>query len=130
MERGWSAKGLLKPLWQRYEGGRDALAAAVGTSGSVLSSINTGKRNLGLSLAGRLADELEVSVLDLGASLGEDDGRGVTLRDRLEELRASLEVSLTEQTRLNRKILTLQARVRKLEDRREPPEDEATGRSQ
>lgn len=64
---GWSAEGLLLPLWHRYPGRRDALAAAVGTTGNTLSSLNTGKRNLGYGLGGRLAAELGVTIYELGA---------------------------------------------------------------
>lgn len=64
--RGWSAEGLLRPLWHEYDGGRDGLADAVGTQGSVLSSINTGRRNLGLDLAQRLAGACGITLADLG----------------------------------------------------------------
>lgn len=71
--KGWKATGLLQPLWNSYEGGRkdmarrDALAKAVGTTGSVLSTINSGNRNLGHDLGRRLAAELRVTIFDLGA---------------------------------------------------------------
>lgn len=64
---GWKATGLLAPLWRKYPGGRDALALAVGTKPPTLSAINTGRRNLGWNLGQRLANELGVSVLELGA---------------------------------------------------------------
>ena len=91
MERGWDASGLLQPAWKNYPGGRDALALAVGTSPSVLSSINTGKRNLGIALATRLAAKLGVSVLELGAPEGLADPRGKDLLSRLEALREEAE---------------------------------------
>ena len=84
--KGWNAAGVLQPLWNRYEGGRDALAAAVGTSPSVLSSINTGSRNLGHNLAGRLADELGVTVLELGAPNEEDQSPRVIVAQVIEQL--------------------------------------------
>lgn len=78
MQRGWRAEGLLQPHWKRYPGGRDALAKAVGTKPPTLSAINTGRRNLGWDLGRRLADELGISLLALGApSEGEAAPRDV-----------------------------------------------------
>lgn len=111
MQRGWKAKGLLKPLWQRYEGGRDALAGAVGTTGSTLSSINTGDRNLGPSLAHRLAAELNVSVLELGAPDEEADGPGLLILDRLAELEEGLNRLGGDLPRLGRRVSALERRV-------------------
>lgn len=94
--KGWSAKGLLQPLWKAYPGGRDALAKAVGTNGADLSSRNTGRRNLGHDLAGRLATELshglkrQVTVWDLGAPLLEEDEAQVLFVARLQELEAEV----------------------------------------
>lgn len=89
MQDGWNAKGLLKPLWHQYSGGRDQLAADVGTSPTVLSSINTGKRQLGYGLGQRLAAALNVSLLELGAPLtGQAEP---TLVSRLDELQHTLE---------------------------------------
>lgn len=86
MQRGWGAEGLLQPLWTTYPGGRDGLAKAVGTHGSTLSSINSGKQNLGRSLGERLAAALGVSLLELGAPEGLANQGGLTLLDRLAEL--------------------------------------------
>jgi transcriptional regulator with XRE-family HTH domain len=66
LERGWSAKGLLEPLWQRV-GGRDELARLTGISGSTLSGYNSGKRPLGMANAHKIAAVLGVSLYDLGA---------------------------------------------------------------
>jgi len=96
-KKGWSAKGLLQPLWKRYPGGRDALAPAVGTKPNVLSAINTGKRPLGHDLGGRLAAELGISVLELGAPEAEADAAGRTLLDRLEELAETVSEVLQNQ---------------------------------
>ena len=65
--KGWSAAGRLQPLWTSYPGKRDGLAEAVGTTGNVLSSVNTGKRTLGYDLGRRLAGALDVTLFDLGA---------------------------------------------------------------
>lgn len=67
MRIGWNAAGLLQPVWTRYPGGRDALAAAAGTQPTVLSSINSGKRRLGADLAKRIADAAKVDIAVLGA---------------------------------------------------------------
>lgn len=93
MNKGWHATGLLRPLWNAYgEGGdiakRDKLAAATGTTGSNLSAINSGKRRLGYKLGGRLADELGVTIFDLGAPREVDEQRGASLHDRIEVLEA------------------------------------------
>jgi hypothetical protein len=93
VERGWKATGLLKPLWSSYGEGdetarRDKLAAAAGTTGTVLSSINTGKRNLGWDLARRLAVELGITPVELGAPAQEDDEKGLRLVARLQALEA------------------------------------------
>lgn len=87
MQRGWKANGLIRPLWQNYPGGRDGLARAIGSSGSVLSAINSGSRNLGLGLGQRLAAERGVTLLELGAPLSYLTGDR-TLVDRLESLEA------------------------------------------
>lgn len=86
MREGWSAKDLLKPLWHTYPGGRDALASAVGTTGTVLSSINSGKRNLGQDLGGRLAAELAITLPELGAPISASHPADLTLRQTLESL--------------------------------------------
>lgn len=91
-ETGWKATGLLLPLWNRYKGGREALASAVGTSPSTLSSINTGNRRLGYDLAGRLAAELGVTVTELGAPNGDRSPRDILqgVIEQLERLLAQL----------------------------------------
>lgn len=85
MERGWDAKGLLRPLWGRV-GGRDALAALTGIAPQTLSGYNTGNKGLGLGNARRIADALDVSVLELGAPVALVDDPGESLLGRLEEL--------------------------------------------
>ena len=127
---GWSAKGLLKPLWQQYPGGRDKLAEQVGTTGSSLSGRNTGKVHLGHDLAERLAAELTrglgrpVSVLELGAPEDVADEHGQTLLDLLDELTTKLADSETLQVRQERHLRDLRRRVRALEARHESSEDE------
>lgn len=96
MERGWSAEGLLRPLWRTYPGGRDGLARAVGTSGTVLSSVNSGKRSLGVNLGRRIADELNVPLSELGApATATPEER--SLFDRLEGLEEAVALILEGQ---------------------------------
>ena len=126
-EKGWDAKGLLQPLWSKYPGGRDGLAEAVGTTGNSLSARNTGKRTLGLSLGTRLAEELHVSLLELGAPSGAVDEAGLTLVDRLESLAVDLAKAVRKQTAMAREIRQLRGRVQQLEARSWPDEAQSTG---
>jgi hypothetical protein len=105
----------------RYPGGRDALAKKIGTTGSSLSSRNSGTKPLGIQLARKIADETGVSVMELGAPEGLADPRGLTLLDRLE----GLAVDLAEAAR---RVVELQERVSMLEARPWPGEDQPTGR--
>ena len=91
-QAGWSARGLLRPLWNDYEGGREGLAEAVGTSPTSLSSINSGERMLGRNLGKRLAAELGVTLAELGAPAEQaDDPESQTLFHRLEKLEARVD---------------------------------------
>ena len=129
MQKGWKAKGLLKPLWQTYPGKRDGLAVAVGSTGGNLSGINSGRLRLGRDLGQRLADELGVSLLELGAPLEAVDARGLTLVSRLEALADQVAESVERQAKLHRQVSRLQARVRRLEVRAVPGRDAPTGRA-
>lgn len=123
VERGWDAKGLLAPLWQeRFTGAgrREQLAALVEISPQTLSAYNSGNRPLGITNARKLAAALGVSLADLGAPEGVPDARGATLRDRLEELAATLTDALEDQAKQKRELRDLRSRVRKLEARRAP----------
>lgn len=62
---GWNAKGRISPLYARF-GGREALAALVGISVTELSSLNSGKKNLGLSRATKIAEATGVTLEELG----------------------------------------------------------------
>lgn len=120
MERGWSAKGLLAPLWQeRFSGPgkREQLADLVEISPQTLSAYNSGNRPLGITNARRIAAALGVSLAELGAPEGEEDARSVTLRARLEELSAAVGDALEAQAKLSREVSRLRARVGKLEAR-------------
>ncbi len=110
-QKGWYAIGLLQPLWIGYEGGRDGLAAAVGTTGSSLSNVNSGNRRLGHDLAGRLAAELGISVLELGAPGEPADPHGVSLLGRLERVEAGMNQLGPELGRLAHRVSALEKRV-------------------
>lgn len=131
-KQGWSAKGLLRPLWKQYPGGRDALAKAAHTNGADLSARNTGRVNLGHDLAGRLVQELsrelgrEVSLLELGAPEVEADEVGQTLVHRLESLAGDLAVAVEKQVAMAREMRRLRERVRHLEARPWPNEASST----
>lgn len=71
MEKGWDARGRLKPLW-KLVGGRDELAALTGILGPTLSGYNSGRLRLGIDNATRIVDALtakghEVSLRDVGS---------------------------------------------------------------
>lgn len=123
---GWNAEGLLRPLWHSYEGHpelprREALAKAVGTSPSVLSQINTGKRPLGHDLGPRLAAELGVSLLELGAPEAvADDPASLKLRDRLEKLGTKVEYLLEREADLSLQLEDAQLRLGRLENAGKP----------
>lgn len=104
-QRGWDATGLLRPIWHQY-GGRDKLAAAVGTQGTVLSEVNSGGRRLGLDLAGRLASAAGVRLVDLGAPEG-TDADDLPIHVRLAKLGAAIDEILANQE----KGLPAQARI-------------------
>jgi transcriptional regulator with XRE-family HTH domain len=116
VQKGWNASGLLQPLWGRV-GGREELARITGVHTSTLSGVNSGRLNLGRENATKLAVALGVSLAELGAPEGEDDARGQTLRDRLEELATKLADSLDIQARQGRELRNLRGRVQKLEAR-------------
>jgi len=112
-EPGWNAAGLLRPLWAGYPGKRDGLAAAVGTTGGVLSSVNSGKRNLGTSLAERLAVELGVTVFDLGAPAAAARAREeLRVVDRLRAVEAALEALGPALDALGGRVVALERRDR------------------
>ena len=124
---GWYATGLLQPLWAKYPGGRDALAEKIGTTGNSLSARNTGSRTLGIDLASRLAEELDISLLELGAPEGlADDQASVTLATRLEGLGEKVEFLLTENARLSKDLKDARTRLGRLERARRQDQAAAT----
>lgn len=116
MDKGWNAKGLLAPLWRNYPGGRDGLAAAAGTHPPTLSAVNSGNRNLGWHLARRLAAELDVSVLELGAPT-EDEPEPRDMYGLLERLIADEERS---RAALAEALASIDARLSQIEGRLQP----------
>lgn len=96
---------------------------AIGTTGNTLSAVNSGSRRLGRDLARRLADELGISVLELGAPEEEADEEGRFLLRRLDELAETVGDLLEGQKKTKAELARLRSRIRKLEA---PP---ATGAS-
>lgn len=131
MDKGWNAKGLIRPLWQQLDGPakRDQLAELAGITPQTLSAYNTGPddggRALGITNARKIVAALakkgiEVSLLELGAPENEADARGLTLRARLEELAADLADSLQRQKTMDAELRRLRTRLGKLEAQRAP----------
>lgn len=108
MQKGWPAKNLLKPLWLIH-GGRKAVAAAAGVSEGHMSKVNSGKANLGLDVATKIASACSVSVLELGAPEEQADKKGWTLQSRLEELEGTLADVLDDQLQLRQRVARLEA---------------------
>lgn len=87
--RSWKATGLLAPLWGRV-GGRDALAERTGIQPATISGYNTGRLNLTLNAARRIALALDVTIYDLGAP-AEIEMDGSPLLRQLAEIRSVLD---------------------------------------
>jgi transcriptional regulator with XRE-family HTH domain len=108
VERGWNAKGLLRPHWERLPGKRDELARLTGIGPQTLSGYNSGQRRLGIGNAQRIAEALGITVLDLGApTTAQVAERSAVVLDRLETLEA-------RQAALLREIAELRAVVDEL----------------
>jgi transcriptional regulator with XRE-family HTH domain len=118
VQKGWKATGLLEPLWGKV-GGRDELARKTGINPATLSGVNTGRLNLGRANAERIAQVLEVSLVELGAPEGEaDDVRSQSLVDLLGDLRAVVDAQQKTIDSQGRSIRALQGRIRALEQAR------------
>jgi transcriptional regulator with XRE-family HTH domain len=91
VERGWNAKGRLTPLYKRFRR-RDDLAEITGIDTGTLSGYNSGKRNLGMGNALRIADATGVTLADLGAptDVQEEDRVRRIVREELAESRELL----------------------------------------
>jgi len=121
VEKGWDAKGLLKPLWGRV-GGRDGLARLTGITGETLSGYNTGRLPLGRKNAERIADALSISVAELGAPapyVAEDEltlHERVSLLEQRVELLEALNRVEEEPARAAEAMAVLEQRLRRLRD--------------
>lgn len=112
MEKGWDARGLLRPLWHEI-GGRDALAEASGIAGQTLSAYNSGSRQLGIANARKIVEGLTsrgvaVTVLELGAPLEAVDDLGLGFLDRLQALAATVDDLQTANDGLRQRIEVLE----------------------
>jgi transcriptional regulator with XRE-family HTH domain len=111
MERGWDASGRLEAFWDRV-GGRDRLAKRTGIQPGTLSGYNTGRLPLGLANARKIAEALEISLLELGAPEAQPDQRGRSLIDHQEELEAEVIRLATDVRRLTRRVQALERQAR------------------
>lgn len=105
----------LPPLLAKKKWTQERLAAETGIRRTDINALANGRLDAGRSRLERIAAALEVSVLELGAPLGEADEAGQTLVDRLEELAATLAETLERQKAQDAELKRLRARVRKLE---------------
>jgi transcriptional regulator with XRE-family HTH domain len=93
------------------------LAETVGTDRGTINGYCTGRLDLGMANAKRIARILDVTVLELGGPAEEGDAEGMLILDRLRELEAALN-ALGPQ--LREEIGALGRRVLALERRRPP----------
>jgi hypothetical protein len=69
VKEGWKATGLLKPLWMKLDPpGAETLTALSGVPTKALYSYNSGKKNIGMVNAEKIAAALDLSIYDLGAT--------------------------------------------------------------
>jgi hypothetical protein len=113
VEKSCYATGLLSRHWGKV-GGRDALARLTGIRGTSLSGYNTGRLNLGERNARKIAEALDLTLLDLGAPPETAPELAATILDHLESLAAAVEAN-------SEMIQELVARVVALEQRRGSP---------
>lgn len=100
-ERGWT---------------QQRLADETGIARTDINLFCTGKKRLGLVRAGRIADALGVSLLELGApDVQAQDPASTTLRDRLAAVEAEAAALNEENGRLDRLVVDLSVRVEALE---------------
>jgi hypothetical protein len=68
VKEGWKATGLLKPLWEKLEPPiAESLSKISAVPTKSLYGYNTGRLNLGMDNAVKIAQACDVSVYDLGA---------------------------------------------------------------
>lgn len=118
-EKRWKATGLLSTHWGKV-GGRDALARLTGIQGTSLSGYNTGRLNLGEKNARKIADALDLTLLDLGAPVEADPETGLSILRRLEAVEEDFREGLLIQTAVNAEVRDLLSRVQRLERRQGP----------
>lgn len=102
MQKGWKATGLLKPLWGKA-GGRDGLARKAGMQPATISGYNTGRLNMTLQAARRIALALDVTIYDLGAPVDAETSSSPLLAE-LAEIRATLEAMVRREDATEERI--------------------------
>lgn len=105
---GVNLAGTLPPLLERKGWTQERLADETGIRRTDINAIARGRIEAGRDRLERIAEALEVSVLELGAPVGEADEAGRTLLDRQAELEAEV-LRLTKQLgRLARRVAALE----------------------
>lgn len=129
----WRRKGVLEAVYaelkrQGVDHPVKHLAQLTGIPAGNLSQINTGNRDMTDGYADRIVAAVPgITRLDLGAAAREDDLSDRRVLARLDELAKILGDSLEQQSKLERKVDRLQARIRRLEGHGEDGADAAKG---
>jgi transcriptional regulator with XRE-family HTH domain len=99
---------------------QDDLAEKTGIRRPDVNGLARGRIKAGPDRLRRIAEALEVSVVELGAPLAEADPRSQTILDRQVELAGDVAQLAESLLRVERQIVALQRRLRKLEGRPSP----------
>lgn len=127
--RRWKATGKVELAWKRLDPPtRDELARLLGLKAATnLSKLNTGDLWMTSDYAERIADVVPgLSVADLGAPVEVVAELAPTVDQLLRSLATDLAEAARKQTTMAGQIQRLQARIRQLEARPWPGEDQAT----
>lgn len=100
------------------------MSAQTGIGRGTINGYCTGRLELGMKNAPRIAEALDVSVLELGAPLEEVDEKGKTLLVLLTELRTEM---TAENLKLRKDLRSAIRRIRALEQRAQGGADEGSG---
>lgn len=123
MQKGWDASRYLPALLAARGMTQEQLGLAAGIDRGQINGYCTGRIDLGIKNARRIAAVLEVSLLELGGTAEEDDARAMTILDRLAEVETEAKRDVVVLRRdLNRAI----ERIRALEKRARAADQPAT----
>jgi transcriptional regulator with XRE-family HTH domain len=110
---GVNVKDTLPPIRRARELTQEQLGIKARIARTDIVAFENGNTEVGAARLQRLADALEVSVLELGAPADQVDGRGQLLLDRLEELAATVGDLLERQASTEKEIASLRSQLRK-----------------